>query len=582
MLLFDHIGFSYGTGRESGASDTGSSKSASVLSDVSLEVHPGEHVVLLGANGSGKSTLARLANGTILPQTGRVVLASDGTDDTPVLLDTADDEMRIALRRHVGVVDQDPETQIVSSRVIDEVAFGPENLGLSRECIRMRVDEALELVGLTGMELRDPSTLSGGERQRLVVADACAMNPDYLVLDEPTSMLDTRHRADIDRIIGRLRAEGCGILHITHDLEDCLDADRIYVLSGGCIVCTGDFDELAQQRASWCQWGIAPSWLLGFELERRAEKQRVPLTTDVDVLARALGLSRAQDKALGKDFPRFFQDGTSVPCEDAHGLVVEDISYVYEEGSTLAHQALSAVSFSMPAASLLLVAGVTGSGKSTLLRLLAGLYEVQTGRVGFDGKPPRPGICGMVFQNPENQLFADTVGEDILFGPENLGQVCRTPKDDPRRHALVAESLDAVGLDNSTVADRSPFALSGGQMRRVAIAGVLAMHPRVLLFDEPTAGLDATGRMLVTTLIAEQVAAGTTVVVVSHDLEGFLPLADRILLLAEGAPAFFGDLTALERNPSAMERAGLELPSFLALRVRYGFTGVEEVQGRCR
>lgn len=205
------------------------------LTDMTCSIGQGEIVALLGANGSGKSTLVCLSNGILVPSAG--VVRVDG-------ISTDDDERIWEVRSHVGVVFQDPDNQIVGTVVEEEVAFGPENLGVKRSELRSRVDEALAAVGLTGLERREPHLLSGGQKQRLAIAGALAMRPKYLVLDEPTSMLDPAGRSDVLGIIERLRDSGTGILHVTHHLADALDADRVLVLNKGRLAYQGPPDEL--------------------------------------------------------------------------------------------------------------------------------------------------------------------------------------------------------------------------------------------------------------------------------------------------------------------------------------------------
>lgn len=225
MLRFDDITFAYHTAADG----------VLALDGVTLSVDPGEEVAVVGANGSGKSTLARLANGILLPQRGSVTVDGIGTSD----------EARIReLRERVGIVFQHPDDQIVATSVEDDVAFGPENLGLAREVIRSRVDDALAAVGLSGLESREPHLLSGGQKQRLAVAGALAMQPTYLILDEPTSMLDPEGRADVLAIVARLRAAGRGILHVTHDLADVATADRVVVLDAGVVAFDGSLETL--------------------------------------------------------------------------------------------------------------------------------------------------------------------------------------------------------------------------------------------------------------------------------------------------------------------------------------------------
>lgn len=237
MIGFSDVSFSYPT---AGAS-------IPALRHVSLTIDCGETVAVLGANGSGKSTLARMANGLLLPDAGSVTVAG---------LDTADGAGIREIRQRVAMVMQHPDDQIVATTVEDDVAFGPENLGLARDEIRRRVDEALGAVGLTGLERREPHLLSGGQKQRLAIAGALAMEPHYLVLDEPTSMLDPEGRRDVAEIIARLGHSGRGILLVTHDLTEAARADRTVVLDRGEIVFSGSVHELMQRADLLGEWGL--------------------------------------------------------------------------------------------------------------------------------------------------------------------------------------------------------------------------------------------------------------------------------------------------------------------------------------
>ena len=248
MLRFDDIVFGYGE-----------ADGPKALSNVSLSVAPGEQVAVLGANGSGKSTLARLGNAILLPQAGTVTVDE---------IDTRDQSRLRELREKIGIVFQRPDDQIVATSVEDDVAFGPENLGCPRQEIRRRVDESLAAVGLTGLEHREPHLLSGGQKQRLAIAGALAMHPTYLVLDEPTSMLDPSGRADVLAIVAGLRASGHGILHITHDLADVADADRVVVLDRGAVAYSGSLTDLAgdEELLAWCGLELPPLFRLAKEL----------------------------------------------------------------------------------------------------------------------------------------------------------------------------------------------------------------------------------------------------------------------------------------------------------------------------
>jgi len=511
MLSFEQVSYSY-----PGASGL-------AIDNVSFAVSPGEHVVLLGSNGSGKSTLAQLSNGLLLPTRGKVLVDGLSTDDRTTIR---------KLRSQVGVVSQNPDNQIVSTTVLDEVAFGLENLGVERVFIAARVTGALEALGLSGFEERDPNSLSGGEKQRLIIAGLLAMEPGFLVLDEPMSMLDEVGQAEVYAAIGRLHADGHGILHITHDLRFARDADRALVLAGGRLVFDGRPGELLD------------------------DEERLV----------ALGLKVCEEETPRVEFtcirPLNFEQTS---------LYLEAVHYSYGKGTENARAVLCGLDLTIAPGSYTLISGRTGSGKSTLLRILAGLLAPTGGTARFSsGKAIVPGDVGMVFQHPESQLFAKTIEEEILFGPENLGLLSRRPNAKKNRvsagadalragasadvqhaevvadsqHAeapadfqrveVVSDALRAVGLDPASFSMRSPFTLSGGEMRRVAIASILSMRRGFLLLDEPTASLDAQGRAFVHSLIRSLVEAGVGVVVVSHDLEEFRPRAQRHLILKDG------------------------------------------------
>jgi len=237
------------------------------LRGLSLTVKPGQVVALLGANGSGKSTLVRLCNGIMLPSAGSVSV--DGISTT--------DPARVwEVRSKVGVVFQDPDNQIVGTVVEEDVAFGPENLGVAREELRSRVDEALAAVGLSGLERREPHLLSGGQKQRLAIAGALAMRPSYLVLDEPTSMLDPQGRSDVLSIITQLRTAGTGILHVTHDLTDVLDADAVIVLSEGSVAFSGPPAALVAGEVDFARLDLHVPAIWRFASELRSLGVRVP------------------------------------------------------------------------------------------------------------------------------------------------------------------------------------------------------------------------------------------------------------------------------------------------------------------
>lgn len=296
ILVFDDISFSY-----PGANRT-------VFEHVSFALSAGERVVLLGANGTGKSTIAKLANAIMLPTSGHVMVDGVETDSAPDLR---------AIRTKVGVVAQDPATQIVSSSVCDEVAFGPENLGLERAEIRRRVEASIAAVGLKGKEKREPHTLSGGEQQRLAIAGVLAMEPTYMVLDEPTAMLDTTGREEVMGVIDGLQERGCGILHITHDAAESMQADRVLVLSDSHIISDATPLELASSDV-FARADVASSGMLRLAMLLRRGGVKLPkrFTTPVALAAAVQGAGAAKTGALAgshvpKDSDALYEGGSA-------------------------------------------------------------------------------------------------------------------------------------------------------------------------------------------------------------------------------------------------------------------------------
>lgn len=509
------------------------------LDDVTLEVCRGERVCVLGANGSGKSTLASVICGLLAPDEGDVELAGHAvcTGGVPDLAAYRD------ARRQLGLVFQNPDDQIVTSVVADDVAFGPENLGVPRAQIAARVARELRRVAMEKYAHADPSRLSGGQRQRVCIAGALAMEPAVLVLDEPSSLLDVRGRAAIMRVMGRLAAAGATLVHVTHFMDEALAADRVVVMQRGHVALEGTPDEVfATKNAQVIE-------ALGLEMPFGAR------------LAAALRADAADGKVAAVAAPSGEKPAAPVPAAEPPAIVARDLGFSYGPDA----QALDGVSLEVPARATTAIVGQTGSGKSTLLRLLCGLEAADAGSLTVCGinattKRGRRQVrraVGYVMQHPERQLFAQTVAEDVAFGPRNQGLSAAEVE---RR---VAHALDLVGLTDRR--DASPFELSGGQQRLAAIAGVLAMEPELLVLDEPTAGLDPRGRTRLRALMADLAAHGVTLLQVTHSMEDaaradHVVVLDQSHVLAAGTPAE----VFCPANKPQLTAVGLGLPRPLA------------------
>ena len=526
----------------------------SAVTEVSFSIVPGELVALVGPNGSGKSTLGKLLCAQILADSGSV-----SVDE----LDPARPSDRIRVRELVGMVCQNPADQLVSSVVCDEVGFGPRNIGADDDEIAARVADALDAVGLSGFEQREVNALSGGEQQRLALAGVLALEPRYVVFDEVSAMVDSADRPRIRSLVRHLvRTRSLGAVWITHDAAEVLACDRVVVLERGRVVWDGrpadwarahvdDFERLlyltpyARMLLRAVENGFEP--VDGCEPLKLARWARQGHHGALKASARPCASSRSSERgpdAVGaSDVARF----------DAALLEARGVSVSYE-----GRDVLSAVDVGLRPGTVTLVAGRSGSGKSTLARVLAGLELPSAGTVVLQGKEVRPGDVALAFQNPEQQLFLPTVREELAFAATNQGL-------DERDVAVRVEGIACeLSLDDAFLAS-DPFALSGGQARRVALGSILALDAPALILDEPTAGLDRAGRASLHAIVAREAARGRAVMVISHDLEEWVEAADEVVLLAAGRVVWSGPVDTLAQDLAPFRAAGLEPPDIWAL-----------------
>ena len=483
---------------------------------VTIGIEQGSHVAILGRNGSGKSTLARLINALELPTEGTVIVSG---------MLTSDDTQVWNIRTRCGMVFQNPDNQIVGTTVEEDVAFGPENLGYPQPKIRAVIDEALRFVGLDAYAEHAPHLLSGGQKQKLAIAGILAMKPSCLILDEATSMLDPNSRRDFMKLVARLiREERMTVINITHDMEEVLAADVAYVMSDGRIVTSGTPAEIFDQVALIKSLGLdVPTHTdIAHQIADLTGQSLRPLeAAEADTAANAVVrmVTAAPQSAL-QEALTCLDAAAAANAQPAPGsaavISVEHLSYVYGAGTSLARTALEDVSFDVYKGELLGIMGQSGSGKSTLIQHLNGLLRTQKGTVRVAGLDAAANAdirrirqkVGLLFQYPEHQLFEETVFQDIAFGPRRMG----LEMEEIERRVLAAARI--VGLSDDEL-DRSPFELSGGQKRRTAIAGVLAMKPEILVLDEPAAGLDPAGRDEILGYAARLRGMGVTVILVS-------------------------------------------------------------------
>ena len=593
----------------------------SALSALNFSIEEGSFVCILGHNGSGKSTLAKLFNALQLPSEGTILVSG---------MDSREEKNIFPIRREVGMVFQNPDNQIIASVVEEDVGFGPENIGLPTDEIWHRVNNALSAVHMEAYRLKSPNHLSGGQKQRVAIAGTLAMEPKTIVLDEPTAMLDPSGRKEVlESVLELKRKKGISIILITHYMEEAVDADRILLMDSGKLVMDGSPREVFQNVERLREYRMDVPLITelahklqkkGFPIEKtilkkeELEEELFKLYREGFVLKEELSPEKLSTEILSKEGDNPFSKERNIELEkiESRGeevsaqnenaalsdyiVEVNHLSAIFQEGTAMESFALKDLSMKIRRGSLTAVIGHTGSGKSTLVQHLNGLIKAKSGEIfvsfrenpplvksgksflffkgkktiiekegklslseeGFDYRALRFKV-GLVFQYPEYQLFEETVLADVMFGPLNQG------KSREDAEALAKNALASLGIGEELYG-KSPFELSGGQKRKVAIAGVLAMGPELLILDEPTAGLDPAGR----DELFEEIAGlrknyAMTILLVSHSMDDVARYADEVLVLHQGELKMEGTVEEVFSKKEELEGMGLGLPQIRAL-----------------
>jgi energy-coupling factor transporter ATP-binding protein EcfA2 len=528
------------------------------LDNIDFKLTEPGFTAIMGPTGAGKTTFSLTLNG-LIPQ------FYEGTMEGSVHV-LGIDTKRYRIQRlvqHVGLVMQDPESQVFGMNVLADVMFGPANLGLSYDEVMARARRALNLVGLVGFDKRSPSDLSGGEKQRLAVASVLAMHPEILVLDEPTSELDPVGREEVYQAVDRLREDGnVTILAIEHSPDEVVSrAENLVVFNEGKMAYIGTPKDIFRNAPKAHDLGIRipESAELGWKLHEAGiiEQQQIPLTVDEAFELISPWIIERKDR-LAKCYAK--------PCScDAEGekeviLSVQDLSHSYSDEI----HALRGVSLDVHKGEFIALVGQNGAGKTTLAKHFNGLLRPTKGRVIVDGKDAAgqaiydlAKVVGYVFQNPDHQIFSATVWEEAAYGLKVQGITGEKAKE------RVANVLELVGL--SDLLELNPFTLSKGDRQKLAVASILAIEPQVLVIDEPTTGLDARGAEGMMTLIDHLNKLGHTVIIITHDMKLVAEYATRVIAMSRGK--VIADCTPAElfSNGAVMKNARVKPTSIARL-----------------
>lgn len=522
-----------------------------VLRDINLQFQAGERVGVVGRSGSGKSTLGLTFNG-IIPQSyagqmgGRVAIGGKIAGNTPVA----------ELAHTVAMVFQSPDDQMSQILVRHEVASGPANLRLPLAEVQQRMTDALAMLEIEHLADRETASLSGGEKQKVALASALAMRPRLLVLDEPTTDLDPRAKSDLIDILRRVDSETAMVI-VSHDLETIAPlVQRLLIVDDGCILSDASSEELLRIPAQLENRGIAP-----------------PQLATVNVLLSELcpgwrfGDTPAQvvDELRRHELIRLAPQSPA-QIREVGGPVIQlnHVSFRYPDSL---RTAIVDVSLSINQGELVAVVGNNGSGKTTLSKLILGLLKPLSGQIEVLDAPVdriRPELIGYIYQNPDAMLSQMSVRDEVAFTPRLLGQ--------PEWQDVTARMLENFGLTG--LATRFPLSLSKGQRQRVAYAAVTAAGPPILIFDEPTTGIDQPGCDQIMEYMDALRRDRKTIVFITHDMPLAMRWADRIVVMHDGRLVHDGPPESLVHLSE--ERLGtyhLELPPVAEVARRLGFAG---------
>lgn len=531
-----------------------------VPASVSFDVAPGEVVLLLGPSGSGKSTLALAMNG-LIPQavpaelTGTVSVAGLDATTTPVA----------TLASRVGMVFQDPDAQLITGTVLDDVAFGPENLRLPVDEVLARTEAALRRMGLWERRHENPDRLSGGGKQRLAIASALALGSDLLVLDEPTANLDPAGIEDVYDALAAVVADGRSILLVEHNLDAAATlTDRVVVLDAdGRTIADGTVDDVLRERAEELHalgvW-LPVSATAALALRRAGwNLPRLPLTPTE--LRETLEATAPPAPSAGSAAPDGSERATDLRL-DLHPArpVIEVRGLTLRRGR---REVLHDVDLTIAASEFVAVVGANGAGKTSLLQAIAGVIPPPRGAVRVAGtdaaRIPLRDLSrriGFVFQNPEHQFIAHTVFDELAHGLRGRHL------DEEEIRAQTMALLTRFGLEDKT--DVHPFVLSGGQKRRLSVGTALVGGAPILALDEPTFGQDRARADELLRLLQGLNDGGTTILVVTHDMQLVSEYATRTIVVDDGRIVADAPTRDVFADEALLHRSGLRTPPLAA------------------
>jgi energy-coupling factor transport system ATP-binding protein len=542
------------------------------LSNINLELEKNKYIAITGPSGCGKTTFLLSING-LIPHSikgnmdGKVIVLGIDTRETSVT----------KLAKKVGMVFQNPETQLFTTMVVDEIVMGLENAGLEPEEMKRRLEKVINQFGLKGLEKRAPSELSDGQKQRVAFAAALALQPEILVLDAPTSDLDPRGTQDVVEALSIVSKQlGMtvidGIAH-AHKIDDVVVyADRVIVLDKGKVIADGHPREVFKESERFIEIGLRPPQVceLMVRLSKLMGKDLGPLPLTVEEASDQL--SKLIPK--GKNFPKQYHSSTQLNSSQIKGepiIKARNLRFIYQPANV---EALKGINVDIYPGEFIALVGENGAGKTTFAKNVLGLLKPTSGTLIVDGVDPRTAEIqemakrvGYLFQNPDNQLFQLTVWDEVCFGPKNLGL---SPEEIEERAKEAIRLCRLQGLEKE-----APLSLSTGERQRLALAAVLAMDTKILFLDEPTKGQDYGNiKSFMDFIVSLNKDKGKTIILITHDMTLVAEYARRVIVMSKGNIVLDGTPWEVLQHEDIIKEAGLNTPPIAQVAKNLSIHGV--------